>query len=427
MKTRKQHFVFSNWSKYVSVGQFLIRLLAVPIFLFSLFIPRSRKIWVFGAWEGKRYADNSRHVFEYVAQNIEDVVPIWIASSPAVAKRARACGGKSFSKNSFLGFWFTSRAGIVVCSNGISDVNQYASYGAACVHLWHGVPIKKIELDSSLPEPEHFLGQLKRFVGNYVFRNKWLFPYLKTEWNIVLATSKAVQAHMMSAFDVGEERVPVLGYPRNDRFYDLERSRDFASRMPGSGAIKILYAPTFRSRFAVNFELFADLDVERLAGLLETHNADFYLKLHPIIASDESMARYFEKVDRLYFLSDEFCDELNDFLPSIDVLISDYSGAIIDYLLADKPFLLARFDHNDYLEHERGVYEDIDAALSEAVSYTWEDVLESLKEILEGNDQLEGQRIEQKSFFHAYDDAQSAERVAKYLLKLNNRKEYASD
>jgi CDP-glycerol glycerophosphotransferase len=306
-------------------------------------------------------------------------------------------------------------------------VNQYASYGAFCVHLWHGVPIKKIELDSRLPESEHFLAGLTRFVGNYVLRNRWLFPYLKTEWNIILATSKAVQAHMMSAFDVDEARVPVLGYPRNDRFYDFERSRGFVSKMEGSGSIKILYAPTFRSRFAANFELFAGLDVERLAGLLEAHNADFYVKLHPIIASDESMTGYFKKADRVYFLPDEFCDELNDFLPSVDVLISDNSGAIIDYLLADKPFLLARVDHKDYLEHERDVYEDIDAALPGAVGYTWEDVLVSLKEILEGNDRFKGQRIKQKSFFHAYEDGQSAERITKYLLKLNNRKDYASD
>jgi CDP-glycerol glycerophosphotransferase len=41
-------------------------------------IPRKNKVWVFGAWYGQRFSDNSRYLFEYVNKEQSDVEAIWI-------------------------------------------------------------------------------------------------------------------------------------------------------------------------------------------------------------------------------------------------------------------------------------------------------------------------------------------------------------
>lgn len=422
-----QHAIFQNRAYILSVWHFAIRLCATPFFLVSFLVPRNRFIWVFGAWEGNRYADNSRHVYEYVLRNMPYVTAIWMSANPKVTRQAKDMGGKSFLKNSILGFWYTSRAGVIVCSNGISDVNQYASIGAYSVQLWHGAPIKMIELDNLAPQPENLLGGIKNWIGEFVLRNRFLFPYLNTDWKIINATSEAFQGIMASAFGVDLERVHILGYPRNDGLKDRSRSDGCLSKIGAKGKICILYAPTFRAKFASNLELFNGLEINRLNAILETHDADLFVKLHPIVVANSSFAGVFEKSERIYFVPDTVCDEINDILPSVDILISDYSGALIDFLLLDRPFLLARIDHDNYLKNDRSVYEDIDKALPGASRYNWTDVITSLDQIMRGNDPYLNQRLASRSFFHKYADAFSSQRAALALRGVILGKEYEDD
>ena len=46
------------------------------------------------------------------------------------------------------GWWATARAGVVIVTHGLGDVNRYAGAGAFTVQLWHGIPLKRIGLDS---------------------------------------------------------------------------------------------------------------------------------------------------------------------------------------------------------------------------------------------------------------------------------------
>ena len=54
------------------------------LYLFGLIVPRSRAIWVFGAWFGHRYADNSRYVFEYVNEYQPEIRAVWLTRAPTI-------------------------------------------------------------------------------------------------------------------------------------------------------------------------------------------------------------------------------------------------------------------------------------------------------------------------------------------------------
>ena len=73
---------------------------------------------------------------------------IWLTGSAREAADAAARGIPTAPKHSLRGFWLTARAGVVVVTHGFGDVNRYAVSGAFLVQLWHGIPLKRIGLDS---------------------------------------------------------------------------------------------------------------------------------------------------------------------------------------------------------------------------------------------------------------------------------------
>ena len=48
---------------------------------FSLLIPKKKNLWIFGAWQGKQYSDNSKFMFEYVSMNHPEIEAVWITRS----------------------------------------------------------------------------------------------------------------------------------------------------------------------------------------------------------------------------------------------------------------------------------------------------------------------------------------------------------
>ena len=75
-----------------NVIKLIFELAGLPIFFLAGFIPRSKRLWVFGAWHGKRYADNARFLFENVSDTVEDVNAVWISKNPDVVATIRAHG-----------------------------------------------------------------------------------------------------------------------------------------------------------------------------------------------------------------------------------------------------------------------------------------------------------------------------------------------
>src|SRR6266480_1677422 len=124
----------------------------LPLYFFGLLVPRSRTIWVFGAWFGHRYADNSRYVFEFVTEHEPQIRAIWLTREPAIVAELRRRGREVHLSESWPGFWLACRAGLAVATCGNADLNPMALSRTRRLQLWHGTPLKKIKADDQVTE-----------------------------------------------------------------------------------------------------------------------------------------------------------------------------------------------------------------------------------------------------------------------------------
>ncbi len=73
---------------------------------------------------------------------------MWLATTDRELAAARAAGFDAVAKLSRAGLWLTLRARVLVVTHGAGDVNRYGTRGGFLVQLWHGIPLKKLHLDS---------------------------------------------------------------------------------------------------------------------------------------------------------------------------------------------------------------------------------------------------------------------------------------
>ncbi|WP_205789356.1 CDP-glycerol glycerophosphotransferase family protein, partial [Microbacterium sp. CPCC 204701] len=124
------------------------KLAAIPLYalgrLLTATVPRSRDEWVFGCAVG--IGDGALALWHAAA--VDGRPAVWLVGSAREARDAAARGIPTVSKRSLQGLWRTARARVVVVTHGFGDVNRYAVSGAFVVQLWHGIPLKRIGLDS---------------------------------------------------------------------------------------------------------------------------------------------------------------------------------------------------------------------------------------------------------------------------------------
>ena len=130
----------------------ILGILCYPLFIIGKIIPKSDNIWIFGAWYGNRYSDNTSYLFEYVNKEKTNVTAIWLSSKWGIISDLRYKEFKAYNKNSILGFYYGCRALATFVNCGYSDVNIYAIRKSIKVQFWHGIALKKIKYYDKINE-----------------------------------------------------------------------------------------------------------------------------------------------------------------------------------------------------------------------------------------------------------------------------------
>ena len=378
-------------------------------------IPKSSDIWVFGAWEGKKYSDNSRYIFEYVLTNCPEIRAFWISDDDACFESLFNDTLPVLRKFSLKGIYYCLRANLVICSNGLSDVNEFCAAGSRKIMLWHGIPMKKIESDIISISHSRAV-DFQRLFSRLLFKNRYLFPYLYPSWDLVLSTSVIIQDRMSSAFQVLHENVPILGYPRNDVLLsgNYVAINELISPCPRDAKF-ILYAPTFRETLTDNDALFNDFPLNKFCAFLENNNCYLFIKLHPILRNSDHQISHMDS-KYIVFLDSAIYEDLNSILPNFDLMLTDYSGAYFDFLLLDRPMIFTPFDLESYEKVERGLYENYLDSVPGPICRNWDEVISALNDFFSGVDNYTEQRHFCKLRYHDHIDADSSKRVVKYLV-----------
>ena len=267
--------------------------------------------------------------------------------------------------------------------------------GVKIVQLWHGT------------------GTIKKF-GHDISSGKMLDIVERADSKIthLIVNSKYTKELYSHTFGVGLDKVYITGIPRTDMLFDrkmLERmNRSFYETYPElEGKRLVLYAPTFRDSQIDNPRVM--LDFKKWVDSIPDDTV-LLLRLHPFVAKyyDNSEADVYGA--RIYDMSSY--GDLNTLLSVSDILITDYSSIIFEYIVFDRQIIFYAYDLDMFENDGRGFYEDYRKYVPGAVVYDMDGLI---KEINNGG----GFEEKRKKFLddaYEYKDGRSTERLLKLIL-----------
>ena len=386
----------------------------MPFWYLQLLIPRNKNIWVFGAWYGERFSDNSMYLFKYIQDNDPNIRSVWITTNEDIFKSNASLGYETYMKWSLKGMWYCLKAKFVFVTSRKQDVNEFFINGSIAVNLWHGSPLKKIGADDKYSQVNGFF--YSKIVKNF-------FP-ISYEFNYDFVTSNAsvFSDKMATSFKVDNTQVLETGCPRNDVFYETKKDSfnlDILRRFPN--AKLVYYLPTFRNTITPkNIFTQSDYNQNSIENFLIEENIVLINKGH-FVESNKGVTST-NKNSRIIHLKDsDTSSDINFMLKDADALITDYSSAFFDFLLLERPIIFAAFDLEEYMSQSRELYFEYEKAISGPMAKNWSEILVHLKDIW--NDEDNKKLIKKKNaLYNKYHDANNSKRVVKSLMDISNPK-----
>lgn len=348
--------------------------------LASVLIPRSASRWVFGCGSG--IGEGSLALFHHSHSADPQLRLDWLARDDQDIAAAAALGIRATAKSSLRGLWLTLRAGVVVVTHGFGDVNRYGLRGAFIAQLWHGIPLKLIQLDSaatlriSIPLlTRQVSALLRRFYRGGYRRNICLIP----------AASELVAGRLRTAFGLPDDRVVVTGDPRDDVLSDgsstdrrsSARSTLFdALGIADSAQRIVLFAPTWRDG-AADPGLPEARDWPTIDEWLTQHDSLLVVRPHPLGVGNYSTGAAHSQ--RVRMLTSAQQSDLTPILSAVDFLVTDYSSVAFDFSLTGGPIFFIAADADSY-SGSRGLYEPYRAFSAGRSVRSWAELLQQLEQ-----------------------------------------------
>lgn len=363
-------------------------------------IPVDNKLILFESGLGKQYADSPREIYEELVKRNTDYKFVWISNSRI---QFRNLNTKRISRLSPSYYYYLARSKYWVNNQNFP---KYIKKGTKNVYLqtWHGTPLKRMvnDLDHVIGRADDYLKSTTR---------------LANDWDYLISPSHYATEKFTSAFKYKNDIIET-GYPRNDLFYDEDRSEKIVNiknrlNIPEDKKI-VLYAPTFRDSEKQNNKFIVDFQLD-LEKMQEKLGDDYILlvRLHVIVENNliinEDLTDFVINVSNY--------PDMQELLLISDVLITDYSSSMFDFANTKKPMLFYVYDFEEYRDDIRGFYIDFEAEAPGPMLRDTEAIIKSLENI----DELTVQYKEKyDDFFKKYcelEDGFATERVVDTIFE----------
>jgi len=380
---------------------------------------KRKKILIFGR-DGGILLDNAKYALISIKRDLSAQCEIiFVSSNKSTIDICQKFGVNTCQPNLHLKniIHFLTADVVVVdsiewCKNG----KYHFLKGAHIIQLWHGIPLKEIELKKAHTETAN---KFYKLAYNIYWAVCGRFPSVDT-----LISTSDFSSELLSACIPNKKVVPI-GYPRNDAILSNNISDDFFINVDlvskkiidfahNDNTRIFLYCPTFRDNRKNPFSE----KLERLSRVnifLKNNNIIIAVKLHPWIS------------DYSYNLNSSniiFINPLSDIYPilsSFDGLITDYSSIYFDFLLTEKPIYFFPYDLSNYQSNEREF-------LLEYNNYTPGPKLFNIKSLLRAlvsnKEKLSTDNIDKilllKRLMHKHSDSNSGRRLTSYITSLLN-------
>lgn len=353
------------------------------------------------------YSDNSKSVFEYIVNERHDIMEnntiYWVADDITSTEHSHLSANvQTIKKKSLKGVWLFLRAKYVFGTHGyFKDVKSPKRQKN--VNLWHGCGYK------NNPQKE------KGYRGNY---------------NIV--TSELYIPIHADLFDIEPENVIITGLPRNDVLYKKHQKMDLLGINVSDYKRIIIWLPTYRKASighdgvdgSITDFGYRDLleNAKEINELLVKAGYLLLLKLHPLEEKAETEHEDIDTNIRLIpnkRLSEEGIS-LYELFGETDVLISDYSSVVIDYLLTGKSVAFVTGDYEAYKNNRGFVFSDMKSVMPGPVIKDKSEFMDYIGNLDEMNESYDADRKRAVRILHKYTDGNSSKRVVDYFFGKGN-------
>jgi CDP-glycerol glycerophosphotransferase (TagB/SpsB family) len=374
------------------------------LWLATTILPKDKSLWIFGAWSGDAYADNSKYLFEYVNRNHHTIRAVWLTKNKAAYDLVKSRGYEVHLVNSIRGFLLRVKSGVWVISSGMFDFNSYHTWPIGrvkIVQLWHGTPLKTLGYDV-------------KFTRGANFARLHVLPFNKrgSQDDLYVATSEEVRSKIAMVFRVSPEKVHITGYPRTDVLFARDKPKvpmtDLLHKLKEKFTLAI-YMPTHRQEGETSLSFLLN-DLKSVNSRLAELHVILLVKVHRLHLGElHSIDR---SLSNVLFVKDEDIDQdIYTILSETDLLITDYSSIYFDYLLLNKPIIFAPFDIESYTANDRPLFYDYYDVTPGPKARNWDEVIECIEATVRKSDVYEEQRLKVDSIFNAYHDGNSSQRV----------------
>ncbi|KRN93710.1 CDP-glycerol glycerophosphotransferase family protein [Pediococcus stilesii] len=310
---------------------------------------------------GKRFEDSPRAIYEKMVENNEPYEYIWVSNNNMPLKAnpdTKVIKRLSFEYYKYLAtskYWVNNQNFPTYITK-----RKEISY----LQTWHGTPLKKMQHDQTIIEGRD---------DSYLKR----VTHAKDQWSKLVSPSPYATSAFRSAFQY-DGSVIEKGYPRNDVFYssDSNNIREHVRKDLGIPADKkvILYAPTFRDyeKSGKKFVMENEIDFEQFEKKLGD-NYVLLMRQHVIVASKLSIPAEMQH----NIINVSTYPNIQELMLASDMLVTDYSSVMFDYLNVNRPMYFFTYDLEKYLDL-RGVYFDFEKEVPGPIVKTSDELLNAI-------------------------------------------------
>ena len=355
-------------------------------------LPINPKRILFDSMWGRQFSCNPRYLYEYINENHPDYECIWSLNDE---KEFITGDGERVRKFSLKYYYYLATSKFLFDNVNFED-EFVKREGQVYIQTMHGTPLKTFGLD----------------VPNELTTNKSreLFIERCNRWDAIMVQSDYASKLTDQCFRY-EGNLLKFGYPRTDILYsgnnkeNIDRLKEKLN-IPLDKKV-ILYAPTWR--FRNTFEMMLDLKSfkESLSDeyviILRMH----YFSGNNIEELGENKFIYdfsgYNSIEELYLIS--------------DILITDYSSAMFDYAILDRPIILFTYDMKNYVENIRGIYFDLEEFNPGPVLYTSKEVEDAIINIDKIEEEYAKDRRKFQEKFNNYERENTSELIFNNVIQ----------
>lgn len=331
-----------RFAKKNALCQFMVNILFILYgYLFSflciimrIFPVQENKI-VCCNMKGKRYGDNPKYITDELLRRNDAYDIVWILNKDVT--EILPAGVRSIPNNFFVAAYELSTAKIWIDSN-TKPFGILKRKKQLYIQTWHGsYGLKKVYGD--IPDKITFI-------------DKTIMKYNAKIADLFISNSKQTSELYRRAFWYSGN-ILECGSPRNDIFF--EDSAPYHEKVQNYFCTQnkkmVLYAPTYREDFSIQA---FQLDYYQLKQSLEKRFGGEWvilIRLHPhnIIDADEFMTH-----DDFVINATQY-SIMQELLIACNVLVTDYSSCMFDFVTNGKPCFLYATDIEKY-KKERDYY-----------------------------------------------------------------------